>query len=151
MPEYFFLLMQFSKQSYVLFQKLLLVVLTSLLWWKAISLRFPSQRFIFPPWKMLSGKPCLKSILKLKVCSQTISMYPKFREPLWVWGEREKIQLLKIPFGIYKAQIEIKSIYPSNYGFQCFSLLNESVKDGPCLEIWLRYLRELICPQDLHP
>lgn len=39
---------------------------------------------------MLSGKLCLKSTLKLQVCSQTISMYLKFREPLWAWGEGEK-------------------------------------------------------------
>lgn len=119
-PEYFSLLMQFSKQSYVFLQKLLLAVLTSLLWWKAINLRFPSQRFFFSPWKMLSGKLCLKSTLKLQVCSQTISMYLKYREPLWAWGEGGKIKLLKILFGIYNAQIETKSISSLNYDSQCF-------------------------------
>ena len=97
MPEYFSLLMQFSKQSCFPSETTLSSTYFSSLM-KGNQFKISLSEIFFFPWKMLSGKLCLKSTLKLQVCSQTISMYLKFREPLWAWGEGEKKkkQLLKI-------------------------------------------------------
>lgn len=91
---------------------------------------------------MFSGKSCWKSILKLKVYAQTIIPSLKFREQMWtVRWSRGKYNHWKYHLKSITPRLKVKSIYSSNYYFQHFSLLNESIRDSSFLEIQLRYLR----------